>query len=63
MNELLGTLKFGLMMLALVLGLSCIVMSIISTKSGKEAFQERIEYGVMGVSGLVIAGLLAYALS
>ncbi|MBT1451126.1 hypothetical protein KJ365_09560 [Glaciecola sp. XM2] len=63
MNELVGTVLFGVMMLALVLGLSCIVMAIISTKKGQEAFQERIEYGFLGVTGLVITGLLAYALS
>lgn len=63
MIELFTTLKFGLMMLALVLGLSCIVMTFISTKSGKDALQERIEYGVFGVSGIVLGLLMAYALS
>jgi ABC-type Fe3+ transport system permease subunit len=63
MFEILNTLKFGLMAAALVLGISCIVMAFISDKSGAQALQERIEYGFMGVSGLVIFGLLAYALS
>jgi hypothetical protein len=38
-------------------------MAVITTKSGKEALQERIEYGFMGVSGLVIALLMVYAMS
>ncbi|WP_371195392.1 hypothetical protein [Glaciecola sp. SC05] len=62
MSELLSTLMFGLMMVALVLGLSCIVMTFISTKSGKEALQERIEYGFLGVSCLVVALLMVYAM-
>ncbi|WP_395341476.1 hypothetical protein PN836_019320 [Ningiella sp. W23] len=63
MNEILDLLKFGVLLVALVLGLSCIVMAVISTKSGKEAMQERIEYGFMGVAGLVVVLLMAYALS
>lgn len=61
MNELLTTVLSGAMMLALVLGLSCIVMSFLSDKSGAEAIKERIEYGFFGVSGLAITALLAYA--
>lgn len=63
MIEILSTIKFGFMMVALVLGLSCIIMMFISSKTGKEALQERIEYGFLGVSGLVISLLMAYALS
>jgi hypothetical protein len=63
MSEILGMLQFAILMVALVLGLSCIVMAVITTKSGNEALQERIEYGFMGVSGLVIALLMVYAMS
>ncbi|GLR72481.1 hypothetical protein [Agaribacter marinus] len=63
MNDILNTLKLGVLFLALILGLSCIVMSVISTKQGAEAMQERVEYGFFGVTGLVITGLMAYALS
>lgn len=55
------TILFGLMMLALVLGLSCIVMAFLSEKKGAEALKERIEFGFFGVSGLAIMGLLAFA--
>lgn len=57
-----GTLLFGAMMLSAILGLSCIVMAIISTKTGAEAYKERIEYGFFGVSGLGIMAVLLYAL-
>jgi len=55
------SLVFAAMILALILGVSCIVMAFISNKSGAEALKERIEYGFMGISGLAITGLLAYA--
>jgi hypothetical protein len=58
-----NTILFGAMILALVLGLSCIVMAFLSSKTGLDAYKERIEYGFMGVSGLGIMGLLAYALA
>lgn len=58
-----NTLLFGAMMLSLVLGISCIVMAILSTKTGTQAYQERIEYGFFGVSALGIMALLAYALA
>ena len=68
-NSLLGilltlgnTVLFGLMLLALILGISCIVMAIISGKKGAEGMKERIEYGFFGVSGLGFMGLLAYAI-
>lgn len=54
---------FAGLLLTLILGLSCIVMGVISTKSGAEAIKERIEYGFLGVSSLAVMGLLAYALS
>lgn len=58
-----NTLLFGFMMLSLVLGISCIVMAIITSKKGAEGMKERIEYGFFGVSGLGIMGLLAYAIA
>ena len=58
-----NTLLFGLMMLALVLGVSCVVMAIITGKKGAEGMKERIEYGFFGVSGLGVMGLLAYAIA
>lgn len=58
-----NTLLFGAMMLALVLGVSCIVMAVLSTKTGAEVYKERIEYGFFGVSCLGIMGLLIYALA
>ncbi len=63
MNELVNTVLFGAMMLALVLGLSCIVMGFLSNKKGVEAMKERIEYGLMGVSGLAITALIGFALA
>ena len=57
------TLLFGLMMLALVLGLTYIVMAIIVNKSGAEGMKQRIEYGFFGVTGLAITGLFAYLLA
>lgn len=57
------TILFGLMMLALVLGITCIVMAFLSNKKGAEALKERIEFGFFGVSGLAIMALLAVASS
>lgn len=57
------TILFGLMMLALVLGITCIVMAFLSDKKGAEALKERIEFGFFGVSGLAIMALLAVASS
>ena len=47
-------LLFGAMLLALILGLSCIVMAFLSSKNGAEALKERIEYGFLGVSDVGI---------
>ncbi|MFC3121236.1 hypothetical protein [Agaribacter flavus] len=63
MNDILNTLKLGVLFLALILGLSCIVMSVISNKQGAAAMQERVEYGFFGVTGLVITAVMAYALA
>ena len=61
MTEILSTLLFGVTMLVFVMGLSCIVMGVISSESGAAALKERIEYGFMGVSGIVVAALLFFA--
>jgi hypothetical protein len=57
-----NTLLFGAIMLSLVLGISCIAMAALSTKTGAQAYKERIEYGFLGVSSLGIMALLIYAL-
>jgi len=61
MQVLVDGILFAGGLLALILGLSCIVMGFLSDKTGAEAIQERIEYGFFGVSGLVITLLMAYA--
>lgn len=57
-----NTILFGAIILALVLGLSCIGMAALSTKTGSQAYQERIEYGFFGVSSLGVMAVLVYAL-
>lgn len=57
------TLLFGALMLALVLGVSCIAMAFLSDKSGTEAYKERIEYGFFSVASFGVMGLLAYAIA
>ncbi|MDT0584202.1 MULTISPECIES: hypothetical protein [Alteromonadaceae] len=61
MNGILSGLLFGATVVALVLGLTCIVMAILSGKSGAEGLREKIEYGFMGVSGLTVTLVLGYA--
>lgn len=61
MNGILSGFLFGATAVALVLGLSCIVMAFLSGKTGAEGLREKIEYGFMGFSGLAITLLLAYA--
>ncbi len=61
MNGILGDFLFGATAVALVLGLSCIVMAFLSGKTGAEGMREKIEYGFMGFSGLAITLLLGYA--
>jgi hypothetical protein len=61
MNGILSGFLFGATAVALVLGLSCIVMAFLSGKTGAEGMREKIEYGFMGVSGLTITFLLGYA--
>ena len=54
---------FGIALIALVLGLSSIVMGIMSDKSGAEALKERIEYCYLGVASLPVCGLFGYLLA
>ncbi|AEP28948.1 hypothetical protein [Brumicola nitratireducens] len=61
MNGILSGFLFGATAVALVLGLSCIVMAFLSGKTGAEGMREKIEYGFMGFSGLAITLLLGYA--
>ncbi|GAC29243.1 hypothetical protein [Brumicola pallidula] len=61
MNDILSGFLFGATAVALVLGLSCIVMAFLTGKTGAEGLREKIEYGFMGLSGLAITLLLAYA--
>jgi len=61
MNGILSGFLFGATVLALVLGVSCVVMAFLSGKTGAEGMREKIEYGFMGVSGLAITLLLGYA--
>jgi hypothetical protein len=61
MNGILSGFLFGATVVALVLGLTCIVMAFLTGKSGAEGMREKIEYGFMGVSGLTVTFLLAYA--
>jgi Mg2+/Co2+ transporter CorB len=62
MVEWLNALLFGVAVITLVLGLSSIIMGAITDKEGAAAMTERIEYGYMGVSALVICGLMVYLL-
>lgn len=61
MNGILSGFLFGATLVALVLGLTCVVMAFLTGKSGAEGMREKIEYGFMGISGLVVTFLLAYA--
>jgi hypothetical protein len=61
MNGILSGFLFGATIVALVLGLSCVVMAFLTGKSGAEGMREKIEYGFMGISGLAVTFLLAYA--
>jgi hypothetical protein len=46
----------------MVLGISSIIMGVITEKQGAEALKERIEYGFLGLASLVICGLIGYLL-
>jgi hypothetical protein len=61
MNGILNGFLFGATALALILGLSCIVMAFLTQKSDAQGLREKIEYGFLGVASLTITFLLAYA--
>lgn len=62
MNDWLTTLLLGIALVAMVLGISSIIMGVITDKQGAEALKERIEYGFLGLASLVICGLIGYLL-
>ena len=62
MGEWISTVAFGIGILALVLGLTSIIMAFIADKSGN-GMQEKVEYGFFGITGFVIFALMGYALA
>jgi hypothetical protein len=62
MSEWISAVAFGIGILALVLGLTSIIMAFIADKSGN-GMQEKVEYGFFGVTGFVIFALMGYALA
>lgn len=63
MGEWGNAILFGVVLIAFVLGLSNIIMGFMSTKQGAEGLQEKIEYGFLGVSGLIVSVVLTFAMS
>ena len=61
MNEWMSAGVFGIGLLAFALGLSSIIMGFMSSAKGGKGMQEKIEYGFLGVTGLVICSLMVYA--
>lgn len=62
MGDWISAIAFGIGILALVLGLSSIIMAFIADKTGN-GMQEKVEYGFFGVTGFVIFALMGYALA
>lgn len=54
------SLLFGALILTMVLGITCLAMAVLSTKSGAEVYKERIEYGFFGVTSFGFMGLIVY---
>ena len=54
MSEWINAIVFGVGVLAFVLGITSIVMAVISTKTTESGMQEKVEYGFFGVAGLVV---------
>lgn len=63
MFEWINALAFGGALLALVLGLTCVIMAFLSSETGEAGMKEKVEYGFFGVSGIILTALLAYALA
>lgn len=47
--------------LGVILGLTCIIMAVISDAKGPELLKERVEYGFIGISALAIGIVLTFA--
>lgn len=62
MIEWMNAVAFGVGVLALVMGLTSIIMAFIADKTGN-GMQEKVEYGFFGVTGFVICALISYALA
>ncbi|MDG1121779.1 MAG: hypothetical protein P8J70_12915 [Glaciecola sp.] len=63
MSEWINAIVFGVAVLAFVLGVSSIVMAVISTKATESGMQEKVEYGFFGAAGLIVCALMGYALA
>ena len=63
MADWINEIMFGVALIAFTLGLSSIVMGLMTAKAGAEGMQEKIEYGFFGVTGLIVCMLMAYALA
>jgi hypothetical protein len=63
MIEWINALAFGGFTLALVLGLTCVIMAFLSTEKGEAGMKEKVEYGFFGVTGIILTALMAYALA
>ena len=63
MADWINAIMFGVALIAFTLGLSSIVMGFMTAKAGTEGMQEKIEYGFIGLTGLVLCLLMAYALA
>ncbi len=63
MSEWINAIVFGVGVVAFVLGISSIILAVISTKSTESGMQEKVEYGFFGATGLIVCALMAYALA
>jgi hypothetical protein len=63
MADWLNAILFGVALVALVLGLSSVIMGFLSDKTGAEALKERIEYGYLGVAAIAVSALMGYLLA
>ena len=63
MGEWVDAILMGMLMLMFVLGLSTILMGVTASEKDGPVIQQRVEYGFMGVSALVICLLMLYGIS
>ena len=54
---------FGFTLITFVLGISSIIMSLLSTPEGVNVIQSKVEYGFFGASGLTLFAVFVYALA